>query len=417
MRNGNGDEASGPAADDPQAEIAALRERLAAVERDNAQLREAEGRLRSLLDHLRDIVFYRGDPDGTVRVFGSGAGTLARELASGGQVDLDAWYACLHPDDREAYLEAERRRRREGQPFSVEFRYFRPDDGAEAWAREVGYAVPTDDGRQFNDGYVIDITEAKRREHDRREAMEAALVASRAKSEFLANMSHELRTPLNAVIGFAEILLTEAFGPLGAGRYREYSRDIHASAVHLKQLIDDILDVSKVEAGKAELHETRIDLTGTIASTLRMVRERAATRDVALSVDLAPDLPLVTADEGKLRQVLLNLLSNAVKFTPPGGSVTVVARLGEDGGVRLAVADTGIGMAAEDIPRALEPFVQLHGGLSRSFEGTGLGLPLSAKLVELHGGRLEIDSTPRQGTTVTVAFPPERTLRPAGPSD
>ena len=232
-------------------------------------------------------------------------------------------------------------------------------------------------------------------------------------------MSHELRTPLNAVIGFAEILLTEAFGPLGSERYRDYASDIHASAVHLKQLIDDILDVSKVEAGKAELYESRVDLATAVAAALRMVRERATAKQLTLETDVPAGLPAVTADEGKLRQILLNLLSNAIKFTPSGGpGFSVRAFEAASGGLALVVADTGIGMAPEDIPRAMEPFVQLHGGLSRSFEGTGLGLPLSAKLAELHGGALTIESRPAEGAIVTLTLPPERTVRPiADPPD
>jgi len=392
--------------------IAELEAALAERDRTIAELRLAEGRLRSLLDGLRDIVFYRGEPSGEVYVFGTQAETIAPRIETDGRIDLDAWYTSILPEDREAYLEAERRRREFGEPFTIEFRYIHPEDGRLAWARECAYAVPTGDGRQFNDGFIIDITEAKLRDQQRREATEAAMMANRAKSEFLANVSHELRTPLNAVIGFAEILIAEAFGPLGSGKYREYASDIHASAVHLKQLIEDILDVSKVEAGKAELYETRVDLERVIGVVLRIIRSRATAKRLALEPRLAQRLPQVMADEPKLRQILINLLSNAVKFTPEGGSVTVEATRDVGGRVVITVTDTGIGMAPEDVPVAMEPFRQLHGGLSRSFEGTGLGLPLSLKLAQLHGGTLEVESAPGEGTSVRLVLPAERTVLP-----
>jgi len=403
-------EKGGP--EDPARRIAELEAAIAERDRTIDALRQAEGRLRSLLDSLRDIVFYRGEPTGEVYVFGTQAETIAPRLAPDGCIDRQAWQASIHPDDRDAYLEAERRRRETGEPFTIEFRYTHPEDGRLVWARECGYAVPTGDGRQFNDGYIIDITEARLRDQQRREATEAAMMANRAKSEFLANVSHELRTPLNAVIGFAEILIAEAFGPLGSGKYREYASDIHASAVHLKQLIEDILDVSKVEAGKAELHETRVDLDRVVGVVLRIIRSRAAAKRLSLEPHLAPELPQLTADEPKLRQILLNLLSNAVKFTPEGGSVTIEAMRDAGGRIVITVSDTGIGMAPEDIPIAMEPFRQLHGGLSRSFEGTGLGLPLSLKLAELHGGTLEVESAPGRGTSVRLVMPAERAVTP-----
>jgi signal transduction histidine kinase len=253
-----------------------------------------------------------------------------------------------------------------------------------------------------------DLTGRKHAEDALRDAKEIAEIASRTKSEFLANMSHELRTPLNAVIGFSEIIHNQLFGPIPEQRYVDYARDIHSSGTHLLQVINDILDISKAEAGKVELREMQIDLNGTLASCARLIDPRAQAAQVRVTVDVAPDVPLLTADEQRVRQIVLNLLSNAVKFTPPGGRVRIVAAMEADGGVAVSVVDTGIGMRAQDIPRALEPFGQIDSAMARRFEGTGLGLPLSRKLVELHGGTLSIESAPNRGTTATVRFPASR---------
>ncbi|MBU6508041.1 MAG: response regulator [Alphaproteobacteria bacterium] len=245
------------------------------------------------------------------------------------------------------------------------------------------------------------------------ETKNAAEAASRAKTEFLANMSHELRTPLNAIIGFSEILKQEPLGPLGHPSYRDYVRDVYESGVHLLHIINDILDLSKIEVGKLTLSETPVDLREAIDSCMRIVRERADNGGIALVAELAPDLPTFNADERMVKQVLLNLLSNAIKFTPPGGSVRIIARVDDADGLIVQVVDTGIGIAAADIERALQPFEQIDSSLHRKYQGTGLGLPLARSMSELHGGRFAIESTVGQGTTVTVHFPPERSLRKA----
>jgi signal transduction histidine kinase len=248
-----------------------------------------------------------------------------------------------------------------------------------------------------------------------RERAVAAEEASRAKSIFLATISHELRTPLNAIIGFSEILKNQMFGPLGAARYRGYVDDIHGSGVHLLSLVNDLLDLAKAEAGKHELNEDDLDI-GEIADTCRrLMAERA--HDAGIRLEIADSFAgcLFRGDERKMRQIILNLLSNAVKFTPTGGLVIIDVDLAGDGGLQLAVRDTGIGMAAADIAKALEPFGQVADIMTRQTGGTGLGLPLTVKLVELHGGRLAIESAPGNGTTVTLGFPPGRTVRLALP--
>jgi signal transduction histidine kinase len=244
-----------------------------------------------------------------------------------------------------------------------------------------------------------------------RERAVAAEEASRAKSTFLATVSHELRTPLNAIIGFSEILKNQMFGPLGSPRYRGYVDDIHGSGIHLLSLVNDLLDLAKAEAGKHELHEDALDI-GEIADTCRrLMAERA--HDAGIRLEIVDRFAgcVFHGDERKMRQIVLNLLSNAVKFTPTGGLVTVEVDLAEDGGLQLVVLDTGIGMAAADIAKALEPFGQVADVMTRQTGGTGLGLPLTVKLVELHNGRLAIESAPGNGTTVTLMFPSDRTVR------
>ena len=253
--------------------------------------------------------------------------------------------------------------------------------------------------------------ERKRVEAQLVETKNAAEAASRAKTEFLANMSHELRTPLNAIIGFSEILKQEPLGPLGHASYRDYVRDVYESGIHLLRIINDILDLSKIEVGKLTLSETPVDPREVIESCMRIVRERADNGGIALVAEMTPDLPTLNADERMVKQVLLNLLSNAIKFTPSGGSVRIVARVDDADGLIIQVVDTGIGIAVADIDRALQPFEQIDSSLHRKYQGTGLGLPLARSMCEMHGGRFTIESTVGQGTTVTVHFPAERSLR------
>lgn len=240
-------------------------------------------------------------------------------------------------------------------------------------------------------------------------ARDAADAANRAKSSFLAAMSHELRTPLNAVIGFSELLTLETFGPLGSERYRNYSKDIHGSGVHLLALINDILDISRIDAGEGVLEEENADLADIVAQSLSMVAPQAQAGDVALDCAVAAGLPQFLVDKRRLKQALINLLGNAVKFTPPRGTVSVQVS-SCDSGIVIAVIDTGIGIAAEDVPRAFEHFGQVDSTLARKYEGAGLGLPLAKQLVELHGGTLTLESTLDVGTTVTVTLPAWRAI-------
>lgn len=239
-------------------------------------------------------------------------------------------------------------------------------------------------------------------------AKEDAEMANRAKSEFLANMSHELRTPLNAVIGFSDIIKHQMFGEVGSSMYLDYAGHIKDSGEHLLNLINDILDVSAIEAGKLDLREEDVDIADVAQTCLRLVRERAEKNHTSITSDIAPDLDILYGDERRIKQVVINLLSNAVKFTPDDGEVVLSAKLGPHGELLIVVRDSGIGIAPQDIPRVLSPFGQVDSSLARKYEGTGLGLHLSRNLVELHGGSLTIKSALGQGTTVTCSFPAAR---------
>jgi signal transduction histidine kinase len=240
-------------------------------------------------------------------------------------------------------------------------------------------------------------------------ALHAADDANRAKSHLLASMSHELRTPLNAVIGFSEVLATEAFGSIGNPRYREYAQDIQNSGQHLLALIDDILDLSRLGAGKADLHEERIVVADMIDDVVRMIGGQAEKAQIVLHSAIAPDVFCIRADKRRMRQILINLLSNACKFTPPQGQVFIEARF-LNGDLAIAVRDTGIGIAEEDVAKVFEVFRQVDSRIARQHGGSGLGLPLTKQFVELHDGRIVMESVPGIGTTVTIFVPPKRII-------
>jgi signal transduction histidine kinase len=247
-------------------------------------------------------------------------------------------------------------------------------------------------------------------------ALEAAAAASQTKSHFLATMSHELRTPLNAIIGFADLMVTEIHGPLGDEQYRDYMRLISDSGSHLLSLINDVLDLARLDASQLTLAEDMIDVDRMLHDSVRMIGPQADKAEVSVSWRSETPGFHLSADTRRVRQVMLNLLSNAVKFTPAGGSVTIDAKPNGNsgvGGFTIAVTDTGIGMSPEEIPVALERFGQIDNGLDRRFEGTGLGLPLAKLLMEIHGGTMILSSTPGHGTSVILSFPADRVLAPA----
>ncbi|WP_085904537.1 ATP-binding protein [Kiloniella majae] len=280
-------------------------------------------------------------------------------------------------------------------------------DGHTLWNQIDLSPIFDDEGNiQYFVCVMQDITEQKEVEKELTVLKESAELANRAKSEFMALMSHELRTPLNAILGFSEILADEMFGPLGSPRYKDYARDVNESGTHLLELINDILDLSKAEAGKIELHEEHFEINNVVQRCNKMLSGRAEQASLSVLLQLEAGLPSLCGDERRIKQVLINLISNAIKFTLPGGSITIATHI-SGRGLELSVIDTGIGMSSSEIPKALAPFGQVDSSLSRKHEGTGLGLPLSKRLTELHGAQFLIESEPNVGTSVTLVFPIE----------
>ncbi len=380
------------------------------------ELRESERHFRRTFDEspigaavvALDNRFLRVNAE-LCRITGYDAGTLLGlgipDITVPEDRDLDAVLAQQLIAGDIAYYQIDKRcRRRDGAPIWLHFSVRMIRDAA----GQPGTFLPM----------IEDITLRKqaeerlaRSEAEARAAKTTADLANRAKSEFLANTSHELRSPLNAILGFAEILSLEMFGALGSARYLGYARDIHNAGRLLLSVIDDLLDLAKIEAGKLELHEERVNLETTIGTALRLVQSRAQDHGLTLITEITPNLPPLWADGRLIVQMAVNLLSNAIKFTPPGGTVTVSAGLAEAGLV-VSVADTGIGIAAADLPKVLAPFEQVDNHLTRTQSGTGLGLPLVKSLIELHGGRFEIISAPGTGTTVHLIFPASRLRLP-----
>jgi len=370
-------------------------------------LQESEARLRSILANVPDAVFTL-DLNGTIQSFNPAAerlfGYTADEIRG-------LSFILLMPEDVKGVQSENLRRYRERS----EARYV--DQGprrvvaqhksGRTLALEIAMGALKDSFGTTLVAVARDVSERERTENELRAAKQKADLANGAKSEFIANVSHELRTPLNAILGFSDIIRKQLIGPDMIDRYAEYAEDIHSSGSHLLDIINDILDLSKVEAGQATLEESEVEISSAVLSCLRLISERATKAGIRLSTDIAPDLPLLVADLRKLKQIIINLLSNAVKFTPADGEVNIRARHTVDG-MEIIVKDTGIGMAEDEIPRALLPFTQLDSSLARKYEGTGLGLPLAKALTELHGGFMQITSAPGQGAAVRIVLPPSR---------
>ncbi len=267
--------------------------------------------------------------------------------------------------------------------------------------------------RKFLVTTVMDITLRKQMEHSLRLAKDQADSANRAKSNFLANMSHELRTPLNAIIGFSELMIKETFGPIGSDKYSEYMSDIHMSAEHLLEIINEVLDMSKIEAGRLELSEEKFSIYDTIVSVCRMMSSRVFASDIDIIRNIDERLPDVYADYRLIRQVLINLITNAIKFSPNGSSIIVRAYINSNKEMVITISDQGIGIKEDKIQRALEPFGQINDRSDMrdiTHQGTGLGLPLAKAMVEMHGGVLDIQSQFDVGTTVSFTIPADRLI-------
>ncbi len=352
-------------------------------------------------------IFVQSTVDGKI-VFANDRGVKLLGAASRDEVIGRSLVEFLHPDYR-AQAQERIRRAMAGEAVDpvVEGKVVRVDGTVIDVERSISGC--TYDGAPAFQSVFYDVTERKAGELAIVTAQEEAVLASRAKSEFLANMSHELRTPLNAIIGFSEIIGSESFGPVGNPKYRDYAQDISESGKHLLALINDILDLSKIESGRMELAEEDVDVADTIRSCLRMMGDRARNGELNLTAEIDETAnSLLRADSRMLKQILFNMLSNAIKFTPPGGKVTIRAWHNRHSGYVIQVEDSGIGMALNDIPKALSRFGQIDSALGRKYEGTGLGLPLTKSLAELHGGSLDLQSEAGAGTTVTVRFPARR---------
>ncbi|WP_374656636.1 ATP-binding protein [Dongia sp.] len=300
-----------------------------------------------------------------------------------------------------------------GKALTREICYER--DGGKRWYRDIKFPIPDESGATIAMGGIgVEITATKLAQEELIDAKEHAEAANQAKSQFLANMSHELRTPLNAILGFSEILARGALGPVGPEKTKAYAGDIHESGRLLLNIINDILDLSKIEAGRMALSEAPCDLSDIARGALNLVANAAQAKSIRLVNAVPADLPMVQADERALTQILLNLVNNAVKFTLPGGEIKVEGALVNRGdvgdGIAIAVSDTGIGIASEDIPLVFSAFGQVQDAFVRGHEGAGLGLPIARALAEVQGGKLDLHSRVGIGTRVTLWLPKERII-------
>ena len=357
---------------------------------------------RFLADNAMDMIT-RHSSDGRIRFASPATSTLLGRLPE--ELTGAAMQSLVHPEDLNAVQAALMESSYHGRTGSAELR-LRHRDGHFVWAEIRCRPAQVDLGGPADIVAVTrDISERKSHEYALVEARDAALAASRAKTRFLANMSHELRTPLNAIIGFSEVMTREMFGPLSP-RYQEYSRLVHESGAHLLDLINSVLDMSKIEAGKFDLHEELFDLEESAESAVRFLKLPAERAGVALKLQVAPAARLVFADRRAVKQILVNLLSNGVKYTPAGGEVKAIARTPEAGlGVEIIVSDNGTGISKQDLDRLGKPFEQVENAETRAKEGTGLGLALVKSLAQMHGGGVSIESVLGEGTVVTVRLP------------
>jgi PAS domain S-box-containing protein len=377
-------------------------------------LQVSEERLASILEIAPEAIV-AADRDSRIELFNRGAehvfGYSAAEVI-GRPIEI------LLPERMRARLLSKDGRRTAGKLWTAEFdaqqeMFGLRRDGTEFPAEASVFQLATDD--EFTFALILrDVTDRKRQERDLRQAKETAELANRAKSEFLANMSHELRTPLNAIIGFSQIINSRMFGA-DIDRYVDYAHDIHNSGKDLLKIINDILDLSKIEAGQMNLSDQAVDLDRVVGGCIKVVAERAQRGRITIERNLPEQMPRLWADELRVKQMVNNLLTNAVKFTEPGGRVVISVRPsytpnGVQDGVDIVVRDTGIGMDPSEIPIALSPFGQVDQGLARRHEGTGLGLPLVKRMVELHEGVLNLSSARGKGTTATLHFPANRVV-------
>ncbi|MGA3267707.1 MAG: MASE1 domain-containing protein [Verrucomicrobiota bacterium] len=374
-------------------------------------LRASEEKYRSLIDHIPDVVWTADANRNLIYI----SGNVAKVLGFGLEECLDPgrqfWMDRIHPEDAARVGQAYQQLFSSGEKFDVEYR-FRRKDGEWIWLHNRAFDTGPRAGIMCANGIFKDITQRRQAEAALQHAKDAAESANLAKSQFLANMSHELRTPLNAIIGFSEVLADKTFGELNE-RQLKYSNNILNSGRHLLQLINDILDLAKVEAGRVELMLETFNVAKALSEAQSIVKTLANKKRISLDFYASPDLPPLLADEAKFKQVMYNLLSNAIKFTPEGGKVLVTAAVQNDAdaaadrageSLRVAVTDTGIGIQANDQERVFKEFEQADSSYGRKQQGTGLGLALTKRLVELHGGRIWVESEGVEGKGSTFTF-------------
>jgi PAS domain S-box-containing protein len=372
-------------------------------------LRDNEARYRLLAENITDVITVLA-LDGTRTYLSPSVrdvlGYAPEELIGKRMEEMP------HPDDRPLAAAAVAALTR-GEPKVTVTLRSRHKDGHYVWM-ETSLRVMRDSASNRPTqvlGVSRDVSARQGLQDQLAAAKEQAERASHAKSEFLANMSHELRTPLNAIMGFGDLIENQRLGPLGNVKYAGYGRDIVESGRHLLDLINEILDFVKVDAGRLTLVEEPLEIRRVIDACVHMLEERTRRADLALDVEIGAGVGVVRGDEKRLKQVLLNLVTNSIKFTKPGGRIMIDAGIDPAGRLAISVSDTGIGIAPQDIANVLEPFGQVDSAFNRATEGTGLGLPLSKRLIEMHGGTLVIDSTPGIGTTATLTLPAERVLK------
>lgn len=321
--------------------------------------------------------------------------------------------SLVTPDERELVKKNHNEFMRTGVRSSGELKIVRKN-GSIAYALFTTATMDLSQKRRFQVTTVMDITLRKQMEETLRHAKEQADTANRAKSTFLANMSHELRTPLNSIIGFSEMMMNETFGPLGNDKYVEYLGDVHGSARHLLEIINEVLDMSKIESGKIDLDEGEMDIRDILISVTRMMASRAFSSDLVMNVDVAENFPNFMGDQKLIRQICINLITNAVKFSPKGGTINISAVELDDGRLQITISDEGPGIPKEKIKHALEPFGQVSDARNEEAQqqGTGLGLPLAKAMIEMHEGTMRIESDPSlaKGTTVFILLPAYRRI-------